>query len=125
MGFVAAQHGAQRTYALLTLANKLVSQCEVQVNEARCLAAPSMLIPFACQCPSSCFITHHPLNLYPLHQSNLSLLHRTSPHCVTPLPAPLLRSTSPHCMDPLPGSSPCIIKPLPAACILPLAPSSV
>jgi hypothetical protein len=31
-GFVGAQHGAQRTYALLTLANKLISQCEVQVR---------------------------------------------------------------------------------------------
>ena len=31
-GFMAAQHGAQRTYALLTLANKLISQCEVQVG---------------------------------------------------------------------------------------------
>lgn len=32
VGFMAAQHGAQRTYALLTLANKLISQCEVQVR---------------------------------------------------------------------------------------------
>ena len=30
--FMGAQHGAQRTYALLTLANKLISQCEVQVG---------------------------------------------------------------------------------------------
>jgi hypothetical protein len=30
--FIAAQHGAQRAYALLTLANKLVNQCEVQVG---------------------------------------------------------------------------------------------
>lgn len=29
--FLGQQHGAQRTYALLTLANKLLSQCEVQV----------------------------------------------------------------------------------------------
>lgn len=32
--FMGAQHGAQRTYALLTLANKLISQCEVQVGAA-------------------------------------------------------------------------------------------
>ncbi len=33
-GFMAAQHGLQRTYALLTLANKLISQCDVQVGAA-------------------------------------------------------------------------------------------
>ena len=33
--FVGAQHGAQRTYALLTFANKLISQCEVQVGPRR------------------------------------------------------------------------------------------
>ena len=32
VGFVGQQHGFQHTYALLTLANKLVSQCEVQVR---------------------------------------------------------------------------------------------
>lgn len=40
VGFVAAQHGAQRTYALLTLANKLVSQCEVQVTRLHSFAFP-------------------------------------------------------------------------------------
>lgn len=29
--FMGQQQGAQRTYALLTLANKLLSQCEAQV----------------------------------------------------------------------------------------------
>ena len=37
-GFVAAQHGAQRTYALLALASKLISQCEVQVRAPRMYA---------------------------------------------------------------------------------------
>lgn len=32
--FMGQQQGAQRTYALLTLANKLLSQCEAQVGEA-------------------------------------------------------------------------------------------
>jgi hypothetical protein len=30
--FVGQQQGAQRAYALLTLANKLLSQCEAQVR---------------------------------------------------------------------------------------------
>lgn len=30
--FMGQQQGAQRTYALLTLANKLLSQCEAQVR---------------------------------------------------------------------------------------------
>ncbi|KAI7837388.1 hypothetical protein COHA_008755 [Chlorella ohadii] len=38
--FMGAQHGAQRTYALLTLANKLISQCEVQVTRLHSFAFP-------------------------------------------------------------------------------------
>lgn len=41
--FVGAQHGAQRTYALLTLSNKLISQCEVQVGAAACTGSGEQL----------------------------------------------------------------------------------
>lgn len=51
---MAAQHGAQRTYALLTLANKLVSQCEVQVGirwQLLCERTLFVSAPLLCVCP--------------------------------------------------------------------------
>lgn len=39
-GFVSRHAGAQRTYALLTLASKLLSQCEVQVTRLHAFAFP-------------------------------------------------------------------------------------
>jgi nucleoporin GLE1 len=39
-GFVSQQHGAARAHALLTLASKLLSQCEVQVTRLQSFAFP-------------------------------------------------------------------------------------
>ncbi|KAI3431256.1 hypothetical protein D9Q98_004319 [Chlorella vulgaris] len=63
--FVAAQHGAQHTYALLTLANKLVSQCEVQVTRLHSFAFPVAEVAVAVMAAHPSFV---PLLVARLHQ---------------------------------------------------------
>ncbi|EFN53838.1 hypothetical protein CHLNCDRAFT_135914 [Chlorella variabilis] len=64
-GFVGAQHGAQRIYALLTLANKLVSQCEVQVTRLHAFAFPLAEVAVAVMAAHPDFV---PLLAARLHQ---------------------------------------------------------
>ncbi|KAL4440598.1 hypothetical protein ABPG75_003599 [Micractinium tetrahymenae] len=65
VGFMAAQHGAQRTYALLTLANKLISQCEVQVTRLNSFAFPLAEVAVAVMAAQPDFV---PLLAARLHQ---------------------------------------------------------
>ncbi|PSC71897.1 Nucleoporin GLE1 [Micractinium conductrix] len=65
VGFVGQQHGFQRTYALLTLANKLVSQCEVQVTRLHSFAFPLAEVAVAVMAAHPDFV---PLLAARLHQ---------------------------------------------------------
>lgn len=65
VAFIAAQHGAQRTYALLTLANKVVSQCEVQVTRLPSFAFPLAEVAVAVMAAQPDFV---PILAARLHQ---------------------------------------------------------